>query len=129
MEDGLKEIKELAQENAKAIEEHNKKFEEQNQKILSNFEKIQNNTMAVDILKEYKEEIKTLHDEKERQHDTIKRLIWVLIVFGILWAITVGYLVYVLNDIGVEETTESYEITQDIEGIDSIEGSIINRGK
>lgn len=130
MEEELKEIKELALNNAKAIEQHNSKFEEQNEKILANFEKATNNSMAIDILRDFKDEIKTLHNEKERQYDTIKRLMKILVIFGILWAVTVGYLVYVLNDIGVEETTtESYDITQEIDGVNDINGNIVNRGK
>ena len=86
MEIELKEIKELALNNARAIEEHNSKFEEQNQKILANFEKAKNNSIALEILKEYKEEIKQLHNEKERQHEIIKKLyrIIVLLIICIL---------------------------------------------
>ena len=58
MEDELKEIKELALNNAKALEEHNSKFEEQNQKIISNFDKIQQNGLAIEILRDYKKENK-----------------------------------------------------------------------
>lgn len=60
--------------------------------------KIQQNSYALDILKDYKREYKRWHN--------------IALIFMILWVITVGYLVYVLNDIGtIDETT----ITQDNE--------------
>lgn len=73
MEEELKEIKEIALKNEKAIQDN--KVD-----IRTNFEKIQNNSIALEILKEYKEEIKQLHNEKERQHDTIKKLFRIIIM-------------------------------------------------
>lgn len=117
MEQELQEIKQLAINNSKAIQENR-------DDINKNFANIQNNSIALEILKDYKEEINKLHNEKERQHDTIKRLIRAIIFLCILWAGTIGYLVYVLNDTGVIEET-----TQEITDFDTINGNVTNRGE
>lgn len=109
MEDELKEIKELALNNAKALEEHNSKFEEQNQKIISNFDKIQQNSLAVEILKDYKADS--------------KKWFTILLIVLCMWFLTIGYLVYVLNDTGTIEET-----TQEITDFDTINGNISNKG-
>lgn len=46
---------------------------------------------ASDILEDYKR--------------TNKRQFWIIIVILVMWFITIGYLVYVLNDTGTIETT------------------------
>lgn len=82
-----------------------------------------------EILKAKKdlEEIKTesslvmelLKDAKTQN----KRQFIIILVLIACWFITGGYLIYILNDIGVVETT------QEIQDINSIEGSnIINGG-
>jgi len=73
IEQELKEIKELALNNSKDIKENRTD-------ITRNFEGVKNNSIALEILKEYKEEIKQLHNEKERQHDTIKKLFRVIVM-------------------------------------------------
>ena len=113
MEDELKEIKEIALKNEKALEEHNCKIEANNKKIMENFANIQNNSIALEILKDYKSEN--------------KRLFILLIIILFMWFATIGYLVYVLNDISVEETTtETY--TQEINDFNTIRNSTINNG-
>lgn len=67
------------------------------------------NSFALEILKEQKK--------------NNKRLFIVLLVVLSMWFITIGYLVYVLNDIGVVEET-----TQEITDFDTINGSIVNKG-
>lgn len=43
-----------------------------------------------------------------------KRQFIIILVILSMWFATIGYLVYILNDIGYEEvTTESYDVTQD----------------
>lgn len=72
------------------------------------------NSFALEILKEQKK--------------NNKRLFIVLLVVLSMWFITIGYLVYVLNDIGVVEET----ITQDNDnGINNYIGNDgdINNGK
>ena len=44
-----------------------------------------------------------------------------------MWFVTIGYLVYVLNDIGIEETTTE-TTTQEITDVDTIENSNIVTG-
>lgn len=59
----------------------------------------------------------------KEQKKNNKRLFIVLLVVLSMWFITIGYLVYVLNDIGVVEET-----TQEITDFDTINGSIVNKG-
>ena len=77
--------------------------------MLYTSKKIKENSYALDILKDYKR--------------GFNRWYSIAMIFIVLWIITVGYLVYILNDIGtVKETTH-----QEIEDIDNIENtSIIN---
>lgn len=67
------------------------------------------NSFALEILKEQKK--------------SNKRLFIVLLVVLSMWFLTIGYLVYVLNDINVVEET-----TQEITDFDTINGSIANKG-
>ena len=52
-----------------------------------------------------------------------KRLYIILIVVLCMWFITIGYLVYILNDISSVETT-----TQEVSDIETIGGSVVNNG-
>ena len=53
-----------------------------------------------------------------------KRLFIIVLVILSMWFATIGYLVYVLNDIGtIEETT-----TQEVSEIDTINGNVVNKG-
>lgn len=53
---------------------------------------------------------------------TNKRQFIVIIIILAMWFITIGYLVYVLNDIGTIETT------QEVSDVDTIENSNITNG-
>lgn len=79
----------------KKIEKNADKINSNADRINSNLEKIEKNSYALDILKDYKEDS--------------KRLFIILFVVLIMWIATLGYLIYVLNDVGTEETT----VTQD----------------
>ena len=94
----LEELQKRLDENTDKIMRNLKKIEHNANKIDANSEKIQQNSVALDVLKEIK-------------GDT-KMVVAVLIVVLVMWFATIGYLVYVLNDIGVEEETT---ITQDNE--------------
>ena len=61
-------------------------------------------SFALDLLRDYKKQN--------------KRQFIVILVILTMWFVTIGYLVYVLNDIGVEATTTSQEIN-DVESIDN----------
>jgi len=81
------------------------------EKVQNKVEEIEHQSLAMEILKE--------------QRKSNKRLFIALIVVLCMWFATIGYLVYVLNDIGVvEEVT-----TQEVKDIDSVGGNIINRGE
>lgn len=102
----------------KKLEEIEKQLEKNTNKIIDNANnidknkgKIKQNSYALDILKDYK--------------NGSKRLFIILIIVLIMWFATIGYLIYVLNDIGTIEE----ETTQEISDIQTIENSnIINKG-
>lgn len=62
-----------------------------------------------------------LQDQRKQN----KRQFFVILVILVMWFATIGYLVWVLNDIGViEETTYKQEVSD----IDNIGGNVINNG-
>lgn len=61
----------------------------------------------------------TLLNDYKKQN---KRLFIIIIVILAMWLATIGYLVYILNDIGTIETK------QEIEDVDTIENSNITNG-
>lgn len=71
---------------------------------------MKSNSFALELIQDYKKQN--------------KRQFIVILVILTMWFATIGYLVYLLNDIGVEETAETY--TQEITDVDSIENSTIN---
>lgn len=61
----------------------------------------------------------TLLNDYKKQN---KRLFIIIIIILAMWLATIGYLVYILNDIGTIETK------QEIEDVDTIENSNITNG-
>ena len=59
-----------------------------------------------------------LTDQKKQNK---RQFIIILVILG-MWFATIGYLLYVLNDIGTETTT------QEVTDIDSVGGNIVNKG-
>ena len=58
-----------------------------------------------------------------------KRLFAINIIILVMWFATIGYLVYVLNDIGTEETTETTITQENDNGYNNYignDGDIIN---
>lgn len=77
---------------------------------------IQEQSFAMELLKDYKK--------------TNKRQFITIIVILVMWFLTIGYLVYLLNDIEYEETTtETYDIVQDIDDVNTINGDVTNKVK
>ena len=79
---------------------------------------------------EMKKEVKEIQEESfatQILHDykiqNKRQFIIILVILG-MWFTTIGYLVYVLNDIGTETTTTEELI--DIDDIDNIENSHIH---
>ena len=72
-------------------------------------------------VEELKKEVNDIKKEEESfamellkdQRKQNKRLFIVIITILCMWFVTIGYLVYLLNDIEVVETTESIDVTQD----------------
>ena len=85
-----------------------------------------------DDLKETKEEIQELKEQSlamellKDYKKTNKRQFIVILVILSMWFITIGYLVYVLNDIGTIETTTTQEVSQ--ENSDGTNNFIGNNG-
>lgn len=69
------------------------------------------NSFAMELLKGYK--------------TANRRLFTIILVILAMWFMTIGYLVYVLNDIGVQETSEII----DIDEVDNIDSSTIKIGE
>lgn len=75
---------------------------------------VKEQSFAMDLLKDYKKQN--------------KRLFAIILVILSMWFITIGYLVYILNDIETEEITTTETTTQEIEDVDSIDNSYIING-
>lgn len=74
---------------------------------------MENDSFAMELIKDYKKQN--------------KRQFIIILVILTMWLATIGYLVYLLNDIGVETTTtETY--TQEITDVETIKNSTINNG-
>lgn len=71
-------------------------------------QEIQEQSFAMELLKDQKKQNK-------------RQFITILVILG-MWFATIGYLVYVLNDIGTETTT------QEVTDIDSVDRNIVNKG-
>lgn len=74
-----------------------KSDKEEIEDIKHQVEEIQEESLALELIKDYKKQSK-------------RQFIIILVILG-MWFATIGYLVYVLNDIGVETTTtETYDM-------------------
>ena len=73
-------------------------------------QEMQEESLAMSLLKDYKK-------QNKRQY------IIILVILG-MWFATIGYLVYILNNIGTETTTTEELI--DIDDVDNIENSHIH---
>ena len=69
---------------------------------------IRQESIAMEMLKDY----------KKQNH----RLFAIILVILALWFVTGMYLIYILNDIGVEEMTETETVDMDAEGNNSYIG-------
>lgn len=74
----------------------------------------------VEEIKEHSFAMELLKDQKKQN----KRMFIIILVILGMWFATIGYLIYVLNDIGVETTTTTE--TVDIDDVDNIEHSHIH---
>ena len=81
------------------IEKLEKRIEHNANKIEYNAKSIEKNSYALNILKDYKEDS--------------RRLFVILLIVLVMWIVTIGYLVYILNDTGTIEKTE--KVTQENE--------------
>ena len=73
-------------------------------------EQVREQSFASEILQDYKK--------------ANKRQFVIILVILTMWFATIGYLIYVLNDIGVIEETTTQEVTD----IETVNGSIVNKG-
>lgn len=74
-------------------------------------EEVKEQSLAMELLSDYKK--------------ANKRQFIIIIVILTMWFCTIGYLVYVLNDISSVETTT----TQEVSDIDTVNGNITNGGE
>lgn len=68
----------------------------------------------VEEMKEQSFAMELLHDQRKQN----KRLYIIIIAILSMWFATIGYLVYVLNDVGTTEETNTIDI-DDVEKIDN----------
>lgn len=80
------------------------------EKVEQAMKEIEKESFAMEFLSDYKR--------------SNKRMFVIIMVILTMWFLTIGYLVYILNDIGVEETIT----TQEIQDVDTIENSNIANG-
>lgn len=69
------------------------------EKVQKKVNVIEEQSFALDLLRDYKKQNK-------------RQFIVILVILS-MWFITIGYLVYVLNDIGTIETTTTQEVSQE----------------
>lgn len=69
-----------------------------------------------------------IKDSKETIKRVCKTFTIVLCLLIFLWSATVIYLIYVLNDIGIEEITTETTTSQEIKDVDNINNSYIING-
>ena len=105
----VKELAKQVEENAKRLDTHLEEIKKNGNNISNNQQQIQQNSYALDILKDYKA--------------SSKRMFTALIIVLFMWFATIGYLVYVLNDIGTIE-----ESTIEIDEVETIDNSHIKIG-
>lgn len=77
--------------------------------IKKELEEVREESFAMELLRDYKK--------------ANKRQFIIILVILTMWFATIGYLVYILNDIGVIEET-----TQEITDFDTINGNVVNNG-
>ena len=77
---------------------------------------------------EMKKEVQEIQEQSfamelltDQKRQNKRQFIIILVILG-MWFATIGYLLYVLNDIGTETTT------QEVTDIDSVGGNIVNKG-
>lgn len=91
------------------LEEIKKQLDENTKKIVNNMNQIHQNSGALEILKDFKGDN--------------KRIFIILLIVLFMWFFTIGYLVYILNDIG------SYDDDIiEIDGVETIDNSHIKIG-
>lgn len=111
MEDLKKSVARLEEKidnNAINIIENMNRLHSHEEKINNNFDQIQKNSFALDILKD-------IQKDSDNLAISNKRFYKLLIIILILWFATIGYLIYVLNDIGTIEITTNQNVAQETE--------------
>lgn len=91
------------------LEDIKRQLDENTKKIVSNMNQIHQNSGALEILKDFKGDN--------------KRMFIILIIVLFMWFLTIGYLVYTLNDIGTYD-----DDVIEIDGVETIDNSHIKIG-
>ena len=109
-----------------SIEELEKRLDANTDKIMLNLKRIEHNANKIDINEQNIQKNSVALDIlKEIKGDT-KMVVAVLVVVLVMWFATIGYLVYVLNDIETEETTISQDNDKGINNYIGNDGEISN---
>lgn len=115
LEKDLQKLETKLDDNVALIINNMNKLHKHEEKINNNSLKIKENGYALEILKDYK--------------FGNKRLFISLIIVLIMWFVTIGYLVYILNDVGSIETTQEIEDVETIENSNVINGDMYGENK
>ena len=116
----IEELEKKIDNNMNKIIKNMNKLHSHEDKINENANNIQKNSYALEILRDMKK-------ENNKSFIIKKRLLIILIIVLFMWFATIGYLVYILNDIGTEEIiTET--TTQEVSEVGSIDNSYIING-
>lgn len=110
----LEELEKKIDDNAEKIIANMNKLHSHEEKNENNSKRIKENSYALEILRDYKK--------------INKRQFIIIFVILVMWFLTICYLVYILNDIGVEETTTITK-TQEIRDINAMDNSNIVNGE
>lgn len=108
LKNSVKRLEDKIDRNADKIITNMNKLHSHEDKINANAEKIQKNSLALDILRDIKQDNANLAAAN-------KRLCASLILVLCMLAITFGYLVYILHDIGTIEEVTTQEVSQENE--------------
>ena len=105
----LEELKAQLEQNTNRIIANMNELHNHEEMISNNSERIQKNSYALEFIKDYKADS--------------KKWFTILLIVLFMWFLTIGYLVYVLNDTGTIN-----DDTIEVQGVQSIDNSHIKIG-
>lgn len=115
LEENVEKLETKLDNNVELIIKNMNKLHSHEELINNNTNRIKQNGYALEILKDYK--------------FGNKRLFIALIIVLFMWLATIGYLVYVLNDIGTIETKQEIQDVETIQNSNVVNGDMYGENK